>query len=318
MHFIFAPQLDFPLQPRPPIPWDELVRHGEIEVPSETDGSVREIVRRLISEQRPDLIGAEPHVDAPAFSADLWWLATVRREGELAIVRNFDLGDAFGIDEHGLVHFAYPREMPLHQLARAIAEGHYDSDEDYLVVTRTGEFGGNGFGITSLVIWLLQEFPSVLLGAGVDRGLLRHDMKRREELEALAAAWAGQHVLYPMKLKQFVESKDAWFVSVLAQRLAMSTGSARRLLDTLGYEQSPHDEELMEISDSFAARALRQQWEDVQWEDSFVSIDELLDAGTARPESRPLLDVSDEDWEAALDVPRRSGVDRFLGWIRRR
>lgn len=318
MHFIFAPQLDFPLKTQPPIRWEELVRHGGVEVPSETNDSVREIVQRLIIEQRPDLIGAEAQVDAPPFSAELWWLATVRREGDMAVVQNFDLGDAFGIDEQGLVHFAYPRELPLRQLANAIAEGHYNSDEDYLVVTRAGEFGGNGFGITSLVIWLLQEFPAVLLGVGVDRAVLRHDTKRREELEALAAAWAGQHVLYPMKLKQFVETKDRWFVSVLAQRLAMSTGSARRLLDILGYQQSPHDEELMEFSDSSAAQALRQQWEEVQWEDSFVSIDELLEAGTDRPETPYAPEMSAQELDPDIQERSRSVVSRVRAWMRRR
>lgn len=318
MKLILAPQLDVPIEPRPPMPWDELVRHGIVEVPSDSTDSVFEVVHRAISEERPDLIGAEPQVDAPPFSAELWWLASVRRDGDSASLVSLPSGDAFGIDEDGRVHFASPQKMPMRQLARAIAEGHYDSEFDHLVITRAGEWGGNGFGITSLVFWLLQEFPAVLLGVGVDRAVLRHDTKRREELEALAATWAGQHVLYPMKLKQFVESKDAWFTSVLAQRLAMSRSAARRLLDTLGYEQSPHDEELMEISDSPAARALRQQWEDVQWEDSFVSIDELLDAGTERPETRPSLDVSDEGYEAELDVPRRSRVDRFLSWIRRR
>lgn len=289
MKIVLAPQLDLPPGPRPPVLWDELVRHGVVEVPDDSEDSVSKVVKQLI-EARPDLVGAEPQVDAPPFSAELWWVSTVRRRGDAADVVMIPAMDAFGIDADGRVHFAYLRDMPLANLVRAVAQGHYDSDEDHLVVTRAGEFGGNGFLITSLVLWLLQEVPSVLLGVGADRAVLRRDAQKREELEDLAADWAGRHILYPMKLKQFIETKNSWFSSVLAQRLAMSEAAARRLLDAVGYEQSLHDDELMEYSDSPAAQGKRQRWEDAQWADTFTTLDELLDSQTGRPDNPPAMD----------------------------
>lgn len=315
---ILAPHLDVGVSPRFNVAWGELVRYGEVEVASDSDESVHDVVRRVIEELRPDLVGAEPQVDAPPFSADLWWLATVRRDGETAGVAPFEPADAFGIDEHGLVHFTYPQDMPLRHLANAIAEGHYASDEDYLVVTRAGEFGGNGFQITSLVLWLLQEFPAVLLGFGVDRFVLRHDSGQRDELEALAADWAGRHVLYPRKLKQFVESKDAWYPSVLAGRLALSEAAARRLLEAVGYAASPHDEELMEFSDSPEAQATRQRWDDTQWAATFTSLDELLDAGTDRPQDLYALETPDRERESSQEETSPSARSRFRGWFKRR
>lgn len=317
MRLILAPHIDLGANPRPPMTWDELVRYGEVEVKSDSDATVHDVVSQVIGEQRADLIGAEPLVDAPPFSAEWWWLATVRREGDAATVMPLEPGDAFGIDEHGLVHFHYPQQMPLRYLAKAIEEGHYSSDADLLVVTRPGEFGGNGFQITSLVLWLLQEFPAVLLGVGVDRLVLRHDTEQREQLDELAADWAGRHVLYPRKLKQFVESKNAWYPSVLAKRLALSEAAARRLLDAVGYVASPHDGDLMEFSDSEDARAARSRWDDVEWERTFTSLDELLDAGTDRPEVSYPEALAEDEWESQREE-NRSVWSRLRDWGRRR
>lgn len=317
MRLILAPHLAVGASPGPAMSWDELVRHGEIEVPSDSDATLRELVSEVIGQQRSDLIGVEPLIDAPPFSAEWWWLATVRREGDMATTMPLEPADAFGIDEHGLVHFQHPQEMPLRYLSKAIAEGHYSSDEDILVVTRAGEFGGNGFQITSLVLWLLQEFPAVLLGVGVDRLVLRRDTKKREELEELAADWAGRHVLYPRKLKQFVESKAAWYPTVLAERLALSEAAARRLLEAVGYVASPHDAELMEFSDSPSAHAARRRWDEVEWERTFASIDELLEAGTDRPETSDLSAPSEDGWDSPPEE-RTPAWTRLRSWFRRR
>jgi hypothetical protein len=317
MRLILAPHLAVGANPRPTMSWDELVRHGGVEVLSDSEATVHDVVSQVIGEQRPDLVGVEPQIDAPPFSAEWWWLATVRREGDVATVMPFEPADAFGIDEHGLVHFTHPQQMPLRYLLKAISEGHYSSDEDILVVTRSGEFGGNGFEITSLVLWLLQEFPAVLLGVGVDRLVLRQDTKKRDELEELAADWAGRHVLYPMKLKQFVESKTAWYPTVLAERLALSEAAAKRLLEAVGYVASPHDAELMEFSDSPSAHAARRCWDEVEWERTFTSIDELLEAGTDRPEMSDLTPLPDEEWDSPQEESA-SVWSRLRDWFRRR
>lgn len=312
MKIVLAPQLDVSVAPSPPIAWEELVRHGVLDVPTDTEDSVHDVVHRLISEDRPDLVGAEPQVDAPPFSADLWWLATVRRKGEMAVVVPFPLGDGFGIDKQGRVHFAYPGELPVRDLASALSEGHYEGDQDYLVVTRAGEFGGNGFQIESLVLWLLQEFPLILLGVGVDRIMLRHDSKQRKDLEALAADWARRHILYPVTLKRFVESRQAWYPSVLAERLGLSEDAARRLLDAVGYEPSRHDYELFEFSHSPAAQASRQRWEDAQWEATFTSLEDLLGADQQRPDDPYAVEAGQEQARPPLWARLRAWIVRRL------
>lgn len=147
--------------------------------------------------------------------------------------------------------------------------------------------------------------------------MLRNDTKKREDLEELAAGWAGRHVLYPSKLKQFVESKTAWYPSILARRLALSEAAAKRLLEAVGYATSPHDAELMEFSRSPRAQAARRSWDDVEWERTFTSLDELLEAGTDRPEVSYPEALSDDEW----DPRHQDGVSvwsRLGDWVRRR
>ena len=151
-----------------PIRWSELERYGSVEISDEADDTVGDFVRRVITDSTTIVAGSEPALDAPPFTADYWWLATVRTDGDHVALASLEPRDAYGIDSNGHVHFAYPRELPVAAVVRAIDEGHYSSTEHVLVVTRAGEFGGNGHAVSSLVVWLLQEFPLILLGVGLD------------------------------------------------------------------------------------------------------------------------------------------------------
>ncbi|GAW57454.1 MULTISPECIES: hypothetical protein, partial [unclassified Nocardioides] len=71
VRLILAPHLAVGANPRPPITWDELVRHGEVEVPSDSEATVHDIVSRVIGEQRSDLVGVEPQIDAPGTAEGL-------------------------------------------------------------------------------------------------------------------------------------------------------------------------------------------------------------------------------------------------------
>ncbi len=105
-----------------------------------------------------------------------------------------------------------------------------------------------------------------------------------EDLEDLAASWAGRQILYPMSLRVFVESKRAWYPSLLAQRMGTSEVAARRLLEAVGYRPSPRDHDLMEYSEGHDAQAARQLWSDAEWQPTFTSISELLESDSSRPE----------------------------------
>jgi hypothetical protein len=219
--FVLAPHLKVWFGEPSPLRWAELERYGSVDVPDGVDDTIGHVVKRIITDHAAIVVGTEPAVDAPPFTPDYWWLATIRRDGEQATPTSLEPREAFGIDADGLVHFAYPRELTVAAMVRAIDAGHYSTTEHTLVVTRAGEFGGNGHAVSSLVVWLLQEFPVILLGVGLDRALIRRDERKRDDLEELAASWAGRHILYPRSLRLFVESKRAWYPALLARRLSI-------------------------------------------------------------------------------------------------
>jgi len=275
------------------MPQAKLERYGTAEIADGSTETVEAVVKRVIGEHRDNVVGAAPHVDAPPFTEDYWWLATVSRTGDAAQVRSFPPARAYGVDAQGFVRFEYPRDLRVADLARAIDDDNYSTSDHVLVITRAGEFGGNGHPVTSLVIWLLQEFPTILLGAGVDRLLLRHDGGKQEQLRKLAAGWAGRHIEYPHSLRKYVETRPAWYPDKLGQRLEVSSAAARRLLETLGYETSPHDQDLMEQSESARARASRSAWIDAESALTFVSLDELLNSDAERPDQQEWTDWAD-------------------------
>lgn len=284
MKLVLAPHLKVWFGEPSPLRWAELERYGSVDVPDGVDDTIGHVVKRIITDHAAVVVGAEPAVDAPPFTPDYWWLATIRRDGDQVTTTSLEPREAFGIDDDGLVHFAYPRELTVAAMVRAIDAGHYSTTEHTLVVTRAGEFGGNGHAVSSLVVWLLQEFPVILLGVGVDRALIRRDERKRDDLEELAASWAGRHILYPRSLRLFVESKRAWYPALLARRLSISEAAARRLLEAVGYRPSPHDHDLLEYSEEPDAKADRQMWSDAEWQPTFASIDELLESDSSRPE----------------------------------
>ncbi len=306
MKFVLAPHIPVSLGEPLPLTWSALERYGSVEISDDVDDTIGEVVKELITDHAGDVVGAEPSVDAPPFTPDYWWLATVLRDGDQITMVSLPPQEAYGIDADGLVRFAYPRELPVAAVVRAIDEGHYSTTEHTLVVTRAGEFGGNGHAISSLVIWLLQEFPMILLGVGVDRALISRDQRKRAQLEDLATAWAARHILYPMSLRLFVESKRAWYSAVHARRLGISEAAAQRLLEALGYRASPHDHGLMEFSSMPDAQAARQLWTDAQWQPTFTSIDELLDSDSERPEpSSDIEYASPPAWRPFSERARR-------------
>ena len=311
MKFVLAPQLEVRSGERPPMLWSELQRYGAVEVADDAEDVVGDLVQRIISDHAATVVGAEPEVDAPTFTPEYWWLATAQTNGELVTTTSLEPREAFGIDADGLVRFAYPRELSVAAIVRAIEEGHYSTNERTLVVTRAGEFGGNGHGVSSLVLWLLQEFPVILTGVGVDRALIRRDARKREDLEDLAASWAGRHILYPMSLRLFVESKSAWYPAVLAKRLGLSEEAAHRLLDAIGYRSAPHDQDLMEYSEELDAEAARQMWLEAQWQPTFTSIDELLESDSTRPELPTYEDTHLLVWRQRLSRFRDRLATRF-------
>jgi hypothetical protein len=267
----------------------ELDRQPTVEVPDGSDELLKDAIASAIR-ANPEVVGAEPQLDSPPYSPDVWWLAVIERPGDPVGIYTFPPTRFYGIDADGRVRFPFVPELRVSDLIRAIDEGHYPTSEHSVIVTRSGEWGGNGHAVVSLAIWLLEQFPAVLVGWTADRASLRRDTKQREEFEALAADWAARRIEYPGDLRKFIQTREVWFPSRLAERLAISDSAAERLLQTLGYE--PAEDDLMEYTGSAEGSAAREAWERAErTAEGYATIDEMLDAREAEPSppSRGLL-----------------------------
>lgn len=302
MRLILAPQIGANFQLRRDVAPAELELHPTVEISDDSDELLRDAIATAIREN-PEVIGAEPQVESPPYSPDVWWLAAIEGAGDPLVIYTFPPTRFYGIDTQGRVYMPFASELRVSDLIRAIDEGHYPTSEHALIVTRSGEWGGNGHVVASVVIWLLEQFPGVLMGWSVDRASLRRDAGQREEFEVLAADWAARKIEYPRDLRTFIQTREVWFPSRLAERLAISEPAAERLLRTLGYE--PGEDDLMEYTDGAVGRAAREAWErGEQTAEGYASIDDLLDGKPALPQAVP--------------QPSRSLVSRLLLRLRRR
>ena len=160
-------------------------------------------------------------------------------------------------------------DLPVGDFVRAVDKGHYPTRERTLLITRAGEFGGNGAAVSSLVGWLLNFAPGVFIPLGIDAVRRRRTKDAQAVLEKLATDWASRQIQHPQYLRQYVETKRRWYPSVLAQRLALSEPAAHRLLEALGYE--PGEEQVMQLKSGREALSARDTWvhgETAQYYDS--------------------------------------------------
>lgn len=266
---------------------DDLARYPSVEVSEESRDLLEHVVDGAIQTYARRVVDAERQVDAPPFRPGTWWLATVSEggsDGEVAIT-SFPPSFFYGIDIAGRVHFLHRDEVRVDDFARALDEGHHGPTDGTLLVTRAGEFGGNGAFVPSLVVWFVEMFPGVLLGVGADRLVPRHDEAKREELQRLAGAWAARHIAFPSSLRQYVETRPVWNPEALARRLDLSPTAASRLLRALGYKDCGED--MFEFDGSSEAEAARDRRLDAERSHSgFATLDELLAGpGTTVPQT---------------------------------
>lgn len=279
MKLVLAPQVPVRLDGPQHFSVDDLTRYPSVEVSDQSRDLLEHVVDDAIQDHARRVVDAEKQVDAPPFRAGTWWLAILSEgdgDGDV-YVTSFPPTYFYGIDAAGRVHFLHRNELRVDDFARALREGHYGPADGTLLVTRAGEFGGNGALVPSLVVWLLEMFPGVLLGLGADRVALQHDEAKREELQKLAGSWAARHITFPSSLRQFVETRSVWYPEALARRLDLSPAAAARLLRELGYRDCGED--MLEFDGSTDAQAARDRWLDAEKSHSgFATLDELLDA----------------------------------------
>ena len=135
---------------------------------------------------------------------------------------------------------------------------HYRATEPTLVITRGAEFGGNGAAVATVLGWLWDFAPGVILTLGIERSLGWRKARRERRIQQLADNWAASNIQHPRHLRRFVETKRRWFPSVLAERLSLSEPAARRLLAALGYE--PGGDDVMELRIGPEATRSRDTW----------------------------------------------------------
>lgn len=277
MKFVLAPHVPVRLDGPQRFSADDLTRYPSVEVSDQSREMLEHVVDDAIEIHARRVVDAEKQVDAPPFRAGTWWLAALSEgdgDGDV-YVTSFPPTYFYGIDAVGRVHFLHRNELRVDDFARALSEGHYGPAGGTLLVTRAGEFGGNGALVPSLVVWLLEMLPGVLLGVGADRVALRHDESKREELQKLAGSWAARQIAFPSSLRQFVETRSVWYPDALARRLDLSPAVAARLLRELGYRECGED--MLEFDGSSDAEAARERWLDAERSHSgFATLDELL------------------------------------------
>lgn len=276
MKIVLAPQVTARLDGPRPFSREVLERYPSIEVPDTSDRLLIDVISDTIRANADIVVGAESQIDAPPYSTDWWWLAVITQEGDPSDVMSFGPGFFYGVDTDGRVHFLFRSEIRVADYIRALEAGHYPTTQHTLLVTRGGEFGGNGAMVASLLVWLLQGFPWILMGYGIDKASLRHDQKKQDDLEKLAIDWAARRIKHPAHLRMFVTTRQRWFATALAERLALSEAAAARLLTALGYE--PGEGDVMEYHETAQGLAARQAWQEAERrEDGLASLDELFD-----------------------------------------
>lgn len=149
-------------------------------------------------------------------------------------------GSFYGVDENGLLTVGDDglEEFSVGEFTRAVEAGYYSTDTPTLLVTPHHGGGGNGFIAVDLVDWLVHQVPGVLLGYGVgkvaDRALGSPDRRLREAAEG----WATRRIEYPHQLRAWIETKQEWSPTEVAQRLQLPEDSAAALLAELGFERT--------------------------------------------------------------------------------
>ncbi|MCZ3388075.1 MAG: hypothetical protein LH645_02895, partial [Actinomycetia bacterium] len=193
-------------------------------------------------------IQADPHMaamqssdlEAPPFDGDNWWLATATRSGNDVSLEPIDAWPFYGIDDAGRVRFYTSLyDFSVVQVDRAITNGHYSGDD--VVVTRAGAFGGNGAVVVDVVQWLVDHRPEAGLGAAAERVWSRWRRREADAVRRLADDWASRGIDSPQHLRHFIETRQRWFSSVLAEWLALSESAATAVLTAIGYEPAELD-----------------------------------------------------------------------------
>lgn len=257
MRIVLAPHLEVDFRPRA-FAAEVLEKYPSALVADDSQAIVDEVVREAI-QRTEEALHDDVELDAPPFTASSWWVATVERQDGNVTVHSFEPVHFYAIEENARVRFERSlANLRVAELARALSEGHYPSTESTLVITRSGEFGGNGASVASLLGWLWDFAPEVLFALGVERGLSWHRARKDRRIRRLAEDWASGNIHHPRYLRRFVETKRRWFPSILADRLSLSEAAARRLLASLGYE--PGADDAMELRISPEAMRSRDTW----------------------------------------------------------
>lgn len=274
MRLILMPRLLVSWEPRV-LPAALVDEAQHIELPDDSNEPLRSAIERAISDH-PWTMERDASVDAPPFGPGSWWLAWIERHGDTATVTSCELAQFYGIQPDGLVRFEpHLYEITIADFVRALDEGHYPTSQRTLVITRSGEFGGNGAGVESLAEWLLTFAPGVLASMGIERVKRRHNEKKQTKLEELADSWTSRNILHPTYLRRFVETRRRWYPNVLAERLGLSPEAARRLLAAIGYE--PGEDDVMELKTSWEALRARDTWISGETTDYYAEVHEDIE-----------------------------------------
>ncbi|MAT17871.1 MAG: hypothetical protein CMF56_04815 [Leifsonia sp.] len=140
---------------------------------------------------------------------------------------------------------SYP-DATFHDLDVAVEAGYVSAQPTQIVVRLQGGRGGDGPPLSDIVIWLLDHGVDIGITAVAEFAayrLIRSARRRRRTSRAdrharfLASEWALRNISRPATLRLWIDTKGEWSASEVADRLTLSTKSAKQLLRAVGYEE---------------------------------------------------------------------------------
>ncbi len=257
------------------VTWEELSETGAVhELQDGESRALLEVVPEVIDMyiDRRELSAAV----SKGFNRNSWWMARATTVDDGIRLEPFASRTLIGISEDGRFVSSYPRDILIDNYIRAVQAGHYGDSVADIAVTKSGNQGGNGFVVLSVVGWMIQAFGPILVEQRFSRHQWRKKRAQRRQLEDLARDWAAHGINYPREVREFVDSQSSWSPDLLGTRLGIGLSAAEALLAQLGY--LPTRFGLMETSDSSVAREARQTWLEAETVESFASVDEILES----------------------------------------
>ena len=142
---------------------EHLTKYPTVEIPDDDARPLAKAIQAAIR-QVPGSLSDDSRLDAPGFSKRNWWISTVQWTDAGVELQSMTPGRIYAVADDGRVRFEQNfRGIRVRELSQALREQDGGPSGSTIVVTRAGEFGGNGVLVPSILQWLWQFAPEFLV-----------------------------------------------------------------------------------------------------------------------------------------------------------